>query len=42
LRGSRTPDRVVFLDGLPANTSGKVLRRELAGIVLKALAEPSL
>jgi acyl-coenzyme A synthetase/AMP-(fatty) acid ligase len=27
---------------IPANASGKVLRRELAGIVLKALAEPSL
>ena len=29
LRGSRTPDRVVFRDELPANTTGKVLRREL-------------
>jgi acyl-CoA synthetase (AMP-forming)/AMP-acid ligase II len=29
LRGSRTPDRVVFRDGLPTNATGKVLRREL-------------
>lgn len=41
LRGSRTPDRVVFLDELPANASGKVVRRELEGIVATALAQPS-
>jgi acyl-CoA synthetase (AMP-forming)/AMP-acid ligase II len=29
LRGSRTPDRVVFRDELPTNATGKVLRREL-------------
>jgi acyl-CoA synthetase (AMP-forming)/AMP-acid ligase II len=29
LRGSRTPDRVVFHDELPTNASGKVLRRKL-------------
>jgi acyl-CoA synthetase (AMP-forming)/AMP-acid ligase II len=29
LRGSRTPDRVVFRDALPTNATGKVLRREL-------------
>jgi acyl-CoA synthetase (AMP-forming)/AMP-acid ligase II len=29
LRGSRTPDRVVFRDALPHNATGKVLRREL-------------
>jgi long-chain acyl-CoA synthetase len=29
LRGSRTPDRVVFCDELPTNATGKVLRREL-------------
>jgi len=29
LRGSRTPDRVVFLDELPTNATGKLLRREL-------------
>ena len=39
LRGSRTPDRVVFLDELPANASGKVLRRELAALVRTALAD---
>lgn len=31
LRGSRTPDRVVFRDQLPTSPTGKVLRRELAG-----------
>jgi len=29
LRGSRTPDKVVFRDELPTNATGKVLRREL-------------
>jgi acyl-CoA synthetase (AMP-forming)/AMP-acid ligase II len=29
LRGSRTPDRVVFRQELPTNATGKVLRREL-------------
>lgn len=29
LRGSRTPDRVVFRDELPTNATGKVLRRQL-------------
>jgi acyl-CoA synthetase (AMP-forming)/AMP-acid ligase II len=29
LRGSRTPDRVVFRDELPVNATGKVLRREI-------------
>lgn len=29
LRGSRTPDRVVFRDQLPTNATGKVLRREI-------------
>ena len=29
LRGSRTPDRVVFRRELPTNATGKVLRREL-------------
>jgi acyl-CoA synthetase (AMP-forming)/AMP-acid ligase II len=31
LRGSRTPDRVVFRDELPVSPTGKVLRRELVG-----------
>lgn len=29
LRGSRTPDKVVFRDELPTNATGKVLRRDL-------------
>ncbi|EUA65927.1 hypothetical protein I553_0049 [Mycobacterium xenopi 4042] len=29
LRGSRTPDRVVFWDALPTNTTGKLLRRDI-------------
>jgi acyl-CoA synthetase (AMP-forming)/AMP-acid ligase II len=29
LRGSRTPDRIVFRDELPTTATGKVLRREL-------------
>ncbi|WP_413468097.1 AMP-binding enzyme [Mycobacterium sp. RTGN4] len=29
LRGSRTPDRVVFRDELPTTATGKVIRREL-------------
>jgi acyl-CoA synthetase (AMP-forming)/AMP-acid ligase II len=41
LRGSRTPDRVVIVAELPANASGKVLRRELEGIVATALGQPS-
>ena len=30
LRGSRTPDRVVFRHELPTTPTGKVLRRQLA------------
>jgi acyl-CoA synthetase (AMP-forming)/AMP-acid ligase II len=29
LRGSRTPDRIVFREELPTNTTGKLLRREI-------------
>jgi acyl-CoA synthetase (AMP-forming)/AMP-acid ligase II len=29
LRGSRTPDRVVFRDELPTNATGKILQREI-------------
>lgn len=40
LRGSRTPDRIVFRNELPANATGKVLRRqlvtELSGIGVEA------
>jgi long-chain acyl-CoA synthetase len=37
LRGSRTPDRVVFRDKLPTTPTGKVLRREL----IATLAAPA-
>jgi len=37
LRGSRTPDRVVFRDELPTNATGKVLRRE----IVASLNEPT-
>jgi acyl-CoA synthetase (AMP-forming)/AMP-acid ligase II len=37
LRGSRTPDRVVFRDELPVSPTGKILRRELAvGLTVSA------
>ncbi len=39
LRGSRTPDRVVFRDELPTNTTGKVLRREIVEELRAAPAE---
>jgi long-chain acyl-CoA synthetase len=39
LRGSRTPDRVVFRDELPANATGKVLRRVLVDELRAAPAE---
>ncbi|ETZ59107.1 hypothetical protein L841_5153 [Mycobacterium sp. MAC_080597_8934] len=29
MRGSRTPDEVVFRDELPTTATGKVLRREI-------------
>ncbi|BBY31042.1 class I adenylate-forming enzyme family protein [Mycolicibacterium sediminis] len=41
LRGSRTPDRVVFRDELPTNATGKVLRRDLVG-ELNATTKESL
>ena len=40
LRGSRTPDRVVFRDELPTNATGKVLRRELVDEVNATTKEP--
>jgi acyl-CoA synthetase (AMP-forming)/AMP-acid ligase II len=40
LRGSRTPDRVVFRMELPTNATGKVLRRELVS-ELNATKEPA-
>ncbi|TRW79643.1 long-chain fatty acid--CoA ligase [Mycolicibacterium sp. 018/SC-01/001] len=36
LRGSRTPDRVVFRANLPTNATGKVLRRELVADLQEA------
>jgi acyl-CoA synthetase (AMP-forming)/AMP-acid ligase II len=39
LRGSRTPDRVVFRDVLPTNATGKLLRREIVEDLRGASAE---
>jgi acyl-CoA synthetase (AMP-forming)/AMP-acid ligase II len=39
LRGSRTPDRVVFRDVLPTNATGKLLRREIIEDLRGASAE---
>ena len=39
LRGSRTPDRVVFRDELPTTATGKVLRREIVQELRAAPAE---
>jgi acyl-CoA synthetase (AMP-forming)/AMP-acid ligase II len=39
LRGSRTPDRVVFQDKLPTNATGKLLRREIIDSLQVAKAE---
>lgn len=39
LRGSRTPDRVVFRDELPTTPTGKVLRREIVKELRAAPAE---
>jgi long-chain acyl-CoA synthetase len=39
LRGSRTPDRVVFRDELPTNATGKVLRRDIVEELRAARAE---
>jgi len=41
LRGSRTPDRVVFRSELPTNSTGKVLRRELINDLQSATKEPA-
>lgn len=41
LRGSRTPDRIVFRDQLPTTATGKVLRRELLNeLVVNAEGTP--
>jgi acyl-CoA synthetase (AMP-forming)/AMP-acid ligase II len=39
LRGSRTPDRVVFRDELPTNATGKLLRRQIIDSLHDANAE---
>ena len=39
LRGSRTPDRVVFRNELPTNATGKLLRREIVGSLRDANVE---
>jgi long-chain acyl-CoA synthetase len=39
LRGSRTPDRVVFFDELPTNATGKVLRRQIVDQLRTATVE---
>ncbi len=39
LRGSRTPDRVVFRNELPTNATGKVLRREIVESLRATRAE---
>jgi acyl-CoA synthetase (AMP-forming)/AMP-acid ligase II len=39
LRGSRTPDRVVFRDELPTNALGKVLRRDIVASLNDAMAD---
>ncbi|MGI9164676.1 MAG: class I adenylate-forming enzyme family protein [Mycobacterium sp.] len=39
LRGSRTPDRVLFRDSLPTNATGKVLRRDIIASLTDATAE---
>jgi acyl-CoA synthetase (AMP-forming)/AMP-acid ligase II len=39
LRGSRTPDRIVFRDRLPTTPTGKVLRREIVDMLRLATAE---
>ncbi|MGE0215233.1 class I adenylate-forming enzyme family protein [Mycolicibacterium sp.] len=41
LRGSRTPDRVVFRDELPTNATGKVLRRQLVDELNSTAKEPA-
>ena len=41
LRGSRTPDRIVFRHELPTNATGKVLRRELVDELNAQSKEPA-
>jgi acyl-CoA synthetase (AMP-forming)/AMP-acid ligase II len=41
LRGSRTPDQVVFRDELPTNATGKVLRRVLVDEMTRSAQRPN-
>ncbi len=41
LRGSKTPDRVVFVDEFPTTPTGKVVRRELVSLVSESSAQPA-
>jgi acyl-CoA synthetase (AMP-forming)/AMP-acid ligase II len=40
LRSSRTPDQFVFVSELPTNTTGKVVRRDLAALVSRVPPAP--
>jgi acyl-coenzyme A synthetase/AMP-(fatty) acid ligase len=41
LRGSRTPDKVVFRNELPTTATGKIVRRELVAELQSAAAGPA-
>ncbi len=41
LRGSKTPDRVVFVDEFPTTPTGKVVRRELVALVAEPSGQPA-
>jgi acyl-CoA synthetase (AMP-forming)/AMP-acid ligase II len=41
LRGSKTPDEVVFLRELPTTATGKILRRDLVAMVSEKDAQPA-
>ncbi|MFJ8019374.1 class I adenylate-forming enzyme family protein [Streptomyces sp. NPDC096311] len=41
LRGSRTPDRVVYLDELPVTPSGKILRKDIVAHIKQTSATAS-
>jgi acyl-CoA synthetase (AMP-forming)/AMP-acid ligase II len=38
LRGSRTPDRIVFLDDLPTTATGKILRKTVVADIVESAA----
>ncbi|WP_024795267.1 class I adenylate-forming enzyme family protein [Tomitella biformata] len=41
LRGSRTPDRIIFRSELPTTLTGKILRKDIVADILAELAQPS-